>query len=128
MTTVSKVTTFAGEDALQDAKFLPFANFKDSDSPSMDQSDDDVEDFGDLSKPAGEAHEVPVMGVSQGSGPVVSEVATDDFGEFQSEKPKISKFDFLLATSQGKVKSSEEMIKSELATFDLSVQGEHQYC
>ncbi|XP_028938641.1 synergin gamma isoform X10 [Ornithorhynchus anatinus] len=50
----------------------------------------------------------------------------DDFGEFQSEKPKISKFDFLLAHSQNKMKSSEEMIKSELATFDLSVQGSHK--
>jgi hypothetical protein len=49
---------------------------------------------------------------------------SDDFGEFQSEKLKISKFDFLVANPQSKVESSEEMIKSELATFDLSVQGE----
>ncbi|KAG8451360.1 hypothetical protein GDO86_003533 [Hymenochirus boettgeri] len=51
----------------------------------------------------------------------------NDFGEFQREKPKISKFDFLIATSQGKVKSSEEMIKNELATFDLCAQGELGY-
>ncbi|NWQ82772.1 SYNRG protein, partial [Columbina picui] len=60
------------------------------------------------------------------AGKCVARESTDDFGEFQSEKPKISKFDFLVATSQGKVKSSEEMIRSELATFDLSVQGSHK--
>ncbi|XP_039613197.1 synergin gamma isoform X2 [Polypterus senegalus] len=50
----------------------------------------------------------------------------DDFGAFQGEKPKFGKFDFLMASSQTKVKSSEEMIQSELATFDLSVQGSHK--
>ncbi|XP_015279567.1 PREDICTED: synergin gamma isoform X2 [Gekko japonicus] len=129
MTTVSKVTTFASEDALQDVKFLPFANFKGSDSPSVDQSDDDVEDFGEFARPLGEVAEAPAAIQKVGAGGAslgVTKEGTDDFGEFQSEKPKISKFDFLLATSQGKMKSSEEMIKSELATFDLSVQGSHK--
>ncbi|XP_060114739.1 synergin gamma isoform X9 [Heteronotia binoei] len=129
MTTVSKVTTFASEDALQDVKFSPFANFKGSDSQSVDQSDDDVEDFGEFARPLAEMpkapaaiQEVDASAASLGQ----TKEGTDDFGEFQSEKPKISKFDFLLATSQGKMKSSEEMIKSELATFDLSVQGSHK--
>ncbi|XP_035289993.1 synergin gamma isoform X1 [Anguilla anguilla] len=47
---------------------------------------------------------------------------TDEFGAFQGDKPKFGKFDFLKASSQAKVRSSEEMIQSELATFDLSVQ------
>ncbi|XP_042298274.1 synergin gamma isoform X9 [Sceloporus undulatus] len=123
MMTVSKVTTFASEDALQDAKFSPFAHFKDADRRSVDQSDEDVEDFGAFAKPLGQVRESPAPGANQEAS---SKEGTDDFGEFQSEKPKISKFDFLLATSQGKMKSSEEMIQSELATFDLSVQGSHK--
>ncbi|KAM6463574.1 synergin gamma isoform 7-T8 [Liasis olivaceus] len=131
VTTVSKVTTFANEDALQDVKFSPFANFRDSSPHSVDQSDDDIEDFGEFARPLGDGCERPTTGGPQeaDSAPVSLEArkeVLDDFGEFQSEKPKISKFDFLLATSQGKMKSSEEMIKSELATFDLSVQGSHK--
>uniref|UniRef100_A0ABM5EN69 Synergin gamma isoform X9 n=1 Tax=Pogona vitticeps TaxID=103695 RepID=A0ABM5EN69_9SAUR len=132
MTTVSKVTTFTGEDAFQDMKFSPFAPFRDSsDLQSIDQSDEDVEDFGKFARPLGEMRDSPVPGTAQeASSSSVSLEATrespNDFGEFQSEKPKISKFDFLLATTQGKMKSSEEMIKSELATFDLSVQGSHK--
>ncbi|XP_066491267.1 synergin gamma isoform X7 [Tiliqua scincoides] len=131
MTTVSKVTTFASEDALQDVKFSPFANFKDSELHSVDQSDDDIEDFGEFARPSAEVHGDPALGATQeaASAAIFMEVTkegTDDFGEFQSKKPKISKFDFLLATSQGKMKSSEEMIKNELATFDLSVQGSHK--
>ncbi|XP_063002751.1 synergin gamma isoform X2 [Elgaria multicarinata webbii] len=125
MTTVSKVTTFASEDALRDGKFSPCANFKDSEPRSTDQSDDDVEDFGAFARPSAEGS---ATGTAREAG-VSLEAAkegADDFGEFQSEKPKITKFDFLLATSQGKVKSSEEMIKNELATFDLSVQGSHK--
>lgn len=129
MTTVSKVTTFASEDALQDVKFSPFANFKDSDCHSVDQSDNDIENFGEFARPSAEMRGAPAIGsiqegVSAAISIEVTKEGTDDFGEFQSEKPKISKFDFLLATSQGKMKSSEEMIKSELATFDLCVQGE----
>ncbi|XP_063258958.1 synergin gamma isoform X6 [Prinia subflava] len=128
MTTVSKVTTFSSEDALQDVSFAAFANFKGSSGPS----DDDVRDFGDFARLPSEAQDAAAADAALGAdflAGVSSELrgeATDDFGEFQSEKPKISKFDFLVATSQGKVKSSEEMIRSELATFDLSVQGSHK--
>lgn len=129
MTTVSKVTTFSSEDALQDVSFAAFANFKDSGPISSGPSDDDNGDFGEFARPSSEARDAaadPNQEADFLTGGISSEVqreSTDDFGEFQSEKPKISKFDFLVATSQGKVKSSEEMIKSELATFDLSVQG-----
>ncbi|NXY34651.1 SYNRG protein, partial [Pomatorhinus ruficollis] len=132
MTTVSKVTTFSSEDALQDVSFAAFANFKDSGPVSGGPSDDDVGDFGDFARLPSEAQDAAAADAALGAdflAGVSSELrgeATDDFGEFQSEKPKISKFDFLVATSQGKVKSSEEMIKSELATFDLSVQGSHK--
>ncbi|NXU08291.1 SYNRG protein, partial [Pardalotus punctatus] len=132
MTTVSKVTTFSSEDALQDVSFAAFANFKDSGPVSSGPSDDDIGDFGDFARPPSEAQDAAAADAALGAdflAGVSSELrreATDDFGEFQSEKPKISKFDFLVATSQGKVKSSEEMIKSELATFDLSVQGSHK--
>ncbi|NWH63672.1 SYNRG protein, partial [Geococcyx californianus] len=133
MTTVSKVTTFSSEDALQDVSFAAFANFKDSGPISSGPSDDDIGDFGDFARPSSEAQDAAAADSNQEADFLASEIsselrgeATDDFGEFQSEKPKISKFDFLVATSQGKVKSSEEMIKSELATFDLSVQGSHK--
>ncbi|XP_005056659.1 PREDICTED: synergin gamma isoform X3 [Ficedula albicollis] len=132
MTTVSKVTTFSSEDALQDVPFAAFANFKDSGPVSSAPSDDDIGDFGDFARLPSEAQDAAAADTALGADflhGVSSELhreATDDFGEFQSEKPKISKFDFLVATSQGKVKSSEEMIKSELATFDLSVQGSHK--
>lgn len=132
MTTVSKVTTFSSEDALQDVSFAAFANFKDSGPVSSGPSDDDVGDFGDFARLPSEAQEAAAADTALGADFLAggsSELrreAADDFGEFQSEKPKISKFDFLVATSQGKVKSSEEMIKSELATFDLSVQGSHK--
>ncbi|NXC08736.1 SYNRG protein, partial [Orthonyx spaldingii] len=132
MTTVSKVTTFSSEDALQDVSFAAFANFKDSGPVSSAPSDDDIGDFGDFARPPSEGQDAAAADTALGAdflAEASSELrreATDDFGEFQSEKPKISKFDFLVATSQGKVKSSEEMIKSELATFDLSVQGSHK--
>ncbi|XP_051491656.1 synergin gamma isoform X2 [Apus apus] len=135
MTTVSKVTTFSSEDALQDVSFAAFANFKDSGPTSSGPSDDDIGDFGDFARPSSEAQDAAAAAADTNpeadflAGGISSELrreSTDDFGEFQSEKPKISKFDFLVATSQGKVKSSEEMIKSELATFDLSVQGSHK--
>ncbi|XP_065551182.1 synergin gamma isoform X3 [Lathamus discolor] len=128
MTTVSKVTTFPSEDALQDVPFAAFASFKDPVSSAP--SEDDIGDFGDFARPPSEARdaaadqEADLLGGAASS--ALRRESPDDFGEFQSEKPKISKFDFLVATSQGKVKSSEEMIKSELATFDLSVQGSHK--
>ncbi|XP_075296013.1 synergin gamma isoform X2 [Opisthocomus hoazin] len=134
MTTVSKVTTFSSEDALQDVSFAAFANFKDSGLISSAPSDDDIGDFGDFARPSSEAQDAAAAAdtnpeadlLASGISSELRRESTDDFGEFQSEKPKISKFDFLVATSQGKVKSSEEMIKSELATFDLSVQGSHK--
>ncbi|NXT39093.1 SYNRG protein, partial [Pelecanoides urinatrix] len=135
MTTVSKVTTFSSEDALQDVSFAAFANFKDSGPVSSGPSDDDIGDFGDFARPSSEAQDAAAAAadtnqeadfLASGISSELQRESTDDFGEFQSEKPKISKFDFLVATSQGKVKSSEEMIKSELATFDLSVQGSHK--
>ncbi|XP_074452359.1 synergin gamma isoform X5 [Larus michahellis] len=134
MTTVSKVTTFSSEDALQDVSFAAFANFKDSGPISSGPSDDDIGDFGDFARPSSEAQDAAAAAdtnqeadfLASGISSELQRESTDDFGEFQSEKPKISKFDFLVATSQGKVKSSEEMIKSELATFDLSVQGSHK--
>ncbi|KAJ7397292.1 synergin gamma [Pitangus sulphuratus] len=133
MTTVSKVTTFSSEDALQDVSFAAFANFKGSGPISSGPSDDDIADFGDFARPSSEAQGAAAADAAQeadflaaGVSSELRRESTDDFGEFQSEKPKISKFDFLVATSQGKVKSSEEMIRSELATFDLSVQGSHK--
>ncbi|KFO98909.1 Synergin gamma, partial [Calypte anna] len=133
MTTVSKVTTFSSEYAFQDVSFAAFANFKDSGPIASGPSDDDTGDFGDFARPSSEAQDAAATDTNQEAdflaGALPSELqreSTDDFGEFQSEKPKISKFDFLVATSQGKVKSSEEMIRSELATFDLSVQGSHK--
>ncbi|XP_075760896.1 synergin gamma isoform X3 [Pelodiscus sinensis] len=133
MTTVSKVTTFSTEEVLQDAKFAAFANFKDPGSRSGCQSDDEIEDFGEFSRPLSEVQDSVTVDTSpdvdlatNGISSETPKECVDDFGEFQSEKPKISKFDFLMATSQGKMKSSEEMIKSELATFDLSVQGSHK--
>ncbi|KAM6118642.1 LOW QUALITY PROTEIN: synergin gamma [Phoenicopterus ruber ruber] len=132
MTTVSKVTTFSSEDALQDVSFAAFATFKDSGPISSGPSDDDIGDFGDFARPSSEAQDAVAADTHQEADFLASGISSelrresaDDFGEFQSEKP-ISKFDFLVATSQGKVKSSEEMIKSELATFDLSVQGSHK--
>ncbi|XP_062448402.1 synergin gamma isoform X5 [Rhea pennata] len=134
MTTVSKVTTFSSEDALQDVPFAAFANFKDSGPICSGPRDDDIGDFGDFARPSSEAQDAAAASdtnqeadfLASGISSEMRKESTDDFGEFQSEKPKISKFDFLVATSQGKMKSSEEMIKSELATFDLSVQGSHK--
>uniref|UniRef100_A0A8C8SAW6 Synergin gamma n=1 Tax=Pelusios castaneus TaxID=367368 RepID=A0A8C8SAW6_9SAUR len=129
MTTVSKVTTFSTEDV----KIAAFANLKDVSPRSSGPSDDEIAGFGGFSRALSEAQDTATVEagpeVDFTTGSTLSETpkeCLDDFGEFQSEKPKISKFDFLVATSQGKMKSSEEMIKSELATFDLSVQGSHK--
>ncbi|NWV01507.1 SYNRG protein, partial [Upupa epops] len=142
MTTVSKVTTFSSDAAAasssssssQDVAFAAFANFKESGAAGGGGgADDDLGDFGDFARPLSEGQEAAADGqrevdflAAAGVSSDLPREPPDDFGEFQSEKPKISKFDFLVATSQGKVKSSEEMIKSELATFDLSVQGSHK--
>ncbi|XP_055475494.1 synergin gamma isoform X15 [Psammomys obesus] len=124
-------TALASEDALPETPFPAFASFKDMMPQTTEQKEYESEDFQEFTR-----QDLPIVDRSQETAcpSPASSVAshetpkecTDDFGEFQSEKPKISKFDFLVANSQSKMKSSEEMIKSELATFDLSVQGSHK--
>ncbi|XP_055475491.1 synergin gamma isoform X12 [Psammomys obesus] len=126
-----KGTALASEDALPETPFPAFASFKDMMPQTTEQKEYESEDFQEFTR-----QDLPIVDRSQETAcpSPASSVAshetpkecTDDFGEFQSEKPKISKFDFLVANSQSKMKSSEEMIKSELATFDLSVQGSHK--
>ncbi|XP_036078117.1 synergin gamma isoform X12 [Rousettus aegyptiacus] len=131
MTSLSKVTTFASEDALQETTFPAFANLKNVTSQTREQKDYESGDYQEFTRqdlPSSEQNQeatCPSPASSSASHDTPKE-CLDDFGEFQSEKPKISKFDFLVANSQSKMKSSEEMIKSELATFDLSVQGSHK--
>ncbi|XP_032284412.1 synergin gamma isoform X5 [Phoca vitulina] len=131
MTSLSKVTTFASEDALPETAFPAFANFKDVIPQASDQKEYESGEYKDFTRqdlPTAERSQeatCPSPASSSASHDTPKE-CSDDFGEFQSEKPKISKFDFLVANSQSKMKSSEEMIKSELATFDLSVQGSHK--
>ncbi|XP_040311092.1 synergin gamma isoform X16 [Herpailurus yagouaroundi] len=131
MTSLSRVTTFTNEDALPEATFPAFASFKDVIPQTSEQKEYESGDYKDFTRqdlPTAERSPdatCPSPASSSTSHDTPKECA-DDFGEFQSEKPKISKFDFLVANSQSKMKSSEEMIKSELATFDLSVQGSHK--
>ncbi|XP_036307579.1 synergin gamma isoform X17 [Pipistrellus kuhlii] len=131
MTSLSKVTTFASEDALPETPFPAFANFKDVTPQTSEQKDHESRDYKGFTRqdlPTAEwSHEAPCPSpTSSGTSHDTPKECSDDFGEFQSEKPKISKFDFLVANSHSKMKSSEEMIRSELATFDLSVQGSHK--
>ncbi|XP_042194394.1 synergin gamma isoform X1 [Callorhinchus milii] len=147
MTTVSKVTTFSAEEASSENKFPALGDARETDEWAKEktQEGDDFGDFTSISssgaepiaaKPNGtelcvpRAQETAPLPTSPFANGIDAEEQKaecfDEFGEFQSEKPKISKLDFLLAGSQAKVKSSEEMIKSELATFDLSVQGSHK--
>ncbi|XP_021572725.1 synergin gamma isoform X1 [Carlito syrichta] len=131
VTSLSKVTTFASEDALPETTFPAFASFKEmipQTSKQKEYESRDCKDFTTQDLPTAERSQeatCPSPASSSASHETPKE-CSDDFGEFQSEKPKISKFDFLVANSQSKMKSSEEMIKSELATFDLSVQGSHK--
>ncbi|KAM4699746.1 synergin gamma isoform 2-T2 [Discoglossus pictus] len=120
MTTISKVTTFSSDDYIQEANIQNVTSTKGpTGEPSDGQFRSDLEDVSTfvLGQDGQEKSPNFITG---------DEKITDDFGEFQREKPKISKFDFLMATSQGKLKSSEEMIKSELATLDLCAQGSHK--
>ncbi|CAI9162593.1 unnamed protein product [Rangifer tarandus platyrhynchus] len=131
VTSLSKVTTFASEDPLPETTFPAFANFKDVIPQASEPKEYESGDFREFARqdlPVGErSHEAACLSpASSSASHDTTKECADDFGEFQSEKPKISKFDFLVANSQGKMKSSEEMIKSELATFDLSVQGSHK--
>ncbi|KAJ1185530.1 hypothetical protein NDU88_002322 [Pleurodeles waltl] len=130
MTTISKVTTFSNEN--ESFKEVNFPSNQDS-VLTLEQIGN-FDEFGDFTTPGlqdvqGPNRSQDLACSSLATSGIPSEEqkeSTDDFGEFQREKPKISKFDFLLAHAQGKVKSSEEMIKSELATFDLCVQGSHK--
>ncbi|XP_053562865.1 synergin gamma isoform X2 [Bombina bombina] len=120
LTTISKVTTFSSDDYVQENSIQNDTSTK---LPAEEQTSslfktaiEDVSGFGQ-----------DTDGLEQSPSHISGEQRnTDDFGEFQREKPKISKFDFLMANSQGKLKSSEEMIRSELATLDLCVQGSHK--
>ncbi|XDV32566.1 hypothetical protein PO909_003351 [Leuciscus waleckii] len=120
-TTVAKVTTFPIEDGGSTAEnqFEAFADFG-----SIEQGgQDDDDDFGDFASTVSEKSDSPpgITEAESNQGEM-----TDEFGAFQGDKPKFGKSDFLKASTQAKVKSSEEMIKNELATFDLSVQGSHK--
>ncbi|XP_045692224.1 synergin gamma isoform X11 [Phyllostomus hastatus] len=131
MTSLSKGSTFTGEDALPETSFPAFASFKDVVPQTSEQRESESRDCKELTRqdlPAAEWSQEAACPspASSGTSHDTPKECSDDFGEFQSEKPKISKFDFLVANSQSKMKSSEEMIKSELATFDLSVQGSHK--
>ncbi|XP_066118895.1 synergin gamma isoform X13 [Saccopteryx bilineata] len=131
MAPLSKVATFASEDSLPETTFPTFASFKDVIPKTSEQNEYESRDYKDFTRqdlPTTEfSQEVTCPSpASSGTSHDTPIECSDDYGEFQSEKPKISKFDFLVANSQSKMKSSEEMIKSELATFDLSVQGSHK--
>lgn len=124
---LASATTFPTEDssASSEGKFEAFADFgscEQGGGGGLDQEDD----FGDFASTVSEKCDSPAATAEAGSEGPQGE-ASDEFGAFQGDKPKFGKSDFLKASSQTKVKSSEEMIKNELATFDLSVQGESQY-
>lgn len=105
----------AAEDAASaDDKFEAFADFGDKGGA------DGEDDFGDFASNFSEKSDSSAAVAADES----QSEASDEFGAFQGDKPKFGKSDFLKASAQANVKSSEEMIKSELATFDLSVQGE----
>ncbi|XP_073673891.1 synergin gamma isoform X4 [Garra rufa] len=120
-TTVAKVTTFPIEDGgpTTESRFEAFADFGSVEQAGQDNDDD----FGDFASTVSEKSDSP-LGTTEAEGSQGE--LTDEFGAFQGDKPKFGKSDFLKASTQAKVKSSEEMIKNELATFDLSVQGSHK--
>uniref|UniRef100_A0A672LQ08 Synergin gamma-like n=1 Tax=Sinocyclocheilus grahami TaxID=75366 RepID=A0A672LQ08_SINGR len=120
-TTVAKVTTFPVEDggSTTESRFEAFADFGSIKQAGLDDDDD----FGDFASTVSEKSDSP-PGTIEAEGNQGE--LMDEFGAFQGDKPKFGKSDFLKASTQAKVKSSEEMIKNELATFDLSVQGSHK--
>ncbi|XP_029372684.1 synergin gamma isoform X3 [Echeneis naucrates] len=120
---LAKITTyFPTEDGSSaEDKFEAFADFGSGEPGGVDDEDD----FGDFASTVSEKSDSPAATAEVGSEGNQSEVS-DEFGAFQGDKPKFGKSDFLKASTQTKVKSSEEMIKNELATFDLSVQGSHK--
>ncbi|KAM4589581.1 synergin gamma isoform 5-T5 [Fundulus diaphanus] len=103
-------------------KFEAFADFGSCDRPADNDDDDDFGDFASTVSEKSDSPAVTAEACSEGN----QNETLDEFGFFQGDKPKFGKFDFLKASAQTKVKSSEEMIKNELATFDLSVQGSHK--
>ncbi|RXM93982.1 Synergin gamma [Acipenser ruthenus] len=107
VTTSGKVSAFTSEEA--------------SSASTAEGQFDTFADFGTKGQVSEKSDTAPVSG-----DPGSDTTQPDDFGASQADKPKFGKFDFLMASSQAKVKSSEEMIRSELATFDLSVQGSHK--
>uniref|UniRef100_A0A8C6KQ02 Synergin gamma n=1 Tax=Nothobranchius furzeri TaxID=105023 RepID=A0A8C6KQ02_NOTFU len=108
----------AGDGSAADDKFEAFADFD-----SGNRGDED--DFGDFASTVSEKSDSPATSAETGSEGHQTDVS-EEFGAFQGDKHKFGKSDFLKASAQPKVKSSEEMIKNELATFDLSVQGSHK--
>ncbi|XP_018104885.1 synergin gamma isoform X2 [Xenopus laevis] len=114
---ISKMNTFTSESIFKEGK---------SSKKTLDELEEDFFRQKIVDAPAltleqdTKSHEKPSVCIAP------EDKGSNDFGEFQREKTKISKFDFLMATSQGKLKSSEEMIKNELATLDLCVQGSHK--
>ncbi|XP_076138360.1 synergin gamma isoform X4 [Alosa pseudoharengus] len=120
---VPKVTTFPSEDSGSSGggdRFEAFARFGTGDG------EEEEDDFGDFASTVSEKSDSPPVATETGSEVTAGSEGWDEFGAFQGDKPKFGKLDFLKASSQTKVKSSEEMIKNELATFDLSVQGSHK--
>ncbi|XP_031429518.1 synergin gamma isoform X4 [Clupea harengus] len=129
-TTIPKVTALPSEDSGSSGggdRFEAFARFG-----TGGGEEDEDDDFGDFASTVSEKSDSPPVAVetgsefTSGSEVMAGSEAWDEFGAFQGDKPKFGKLDFLKASSQAKVKSSEEMIKNELATFDLSVQGSHK--
>ncbi|KAK2496395.1 hypothetical protein MC885_015231 [Smutsia gigantea] len=122
VTSLSKVTTLAGEDALPETTFPALANVKDvlpQPSEQKEYESGDCKDFTRQALPTAEQRQeatCPSPASSSASHDTPKEYA-HDFGEFQSEKPKISEFDFLVANSQSKMKSSEEMIEKTIPTL-----------
>lgn len=113
-TTEAKVTTFPTAD--DTSTLEAFTGFGPHCVPPAGEDDD----FGDFASTVSEKLDpCAEPGADRTSGEAAS-----DFGAFQGDKPKFGKSDFLKVSAQAKVKSSEEMIQNELATFDLSVQGE----
>ncbi|KAG7484795.1 hypothetical protein MATL_G00054110 [Megalops atlanticus] len=118
-TTPSKTAAFPVRDCSSgNATFEAFADFVSFKEGVAGEGDDD---FGDFAITVSEKSSSPMAAADTGLDGTQNEAA-DEFGTFQGDKPKFGKFDFLKASSQAKVRSSEEMIQSELATFDLSVQ------
>lgn len=122
VTTSGKVSAFTSEEASSastaEGQFDTFADFGTKGQGEEEEEEED--DFGDFASTVSEKSDTAPVSGDPGS----DTTQPDDFGASQADKPKFGKFDFLMASSQAKVKSSEEMIRSELATFDLSVQGE----